>query len=150
MSLDPKLFTDTGKLLMYDSDALTVCLPCAHKLCSNCLKSFSVDKKITCSVCSQTFSDEDYPIDDLLIEILNLNPVEINRGKKIQELLSSTRRLLEKSNEHVAHINSFILSAESIIKNYFHMLKSRACRILDDKMHQLSEHKSLIIEKLNQ
>lgn len=130
-------------------------LHCSHNICLNCFKSLHKEfpiEKIDCPVC-QTENQvprTGFPINTLIVSLLELEPVEIRRGKNFETLTESTCRILTELNSIIAELNDKIINAEANIKRFCGELREQVNYATNKKIDQLNQNREIFFAQIIQ
>ena len=101
-------------------------LPCGKSVCSKCIQVIIIgmektDKALKCLVCDKLHSKSEFPVNEGLMKLLQKQPSEVYRGKKVEDL---------KGNLKV--IKSNMINMEKVLKNSVDHLKEHCLKIRGD------------------
>lgn len=130
-------------------------MPCSHNICLNCFKTLKTElsESIECPVChldNPIPKDKGFPINYLLTELLDLETVEVKRGKNFEHLIDSTSELLMQLNQLIAELNDKLYSSEEKINASCSDLREQINLAANTKIEQLNKFRETFLERINE
>ncbi|CAF1012048.1 unnamed protein product [Brachionus calyciflorus] len=129
-------------------------MPCSHNLCNNCFKTLKNDlppASLECPVCHTVnpIPERGFPLNALLADLLDAEPVEVKRGKSFQKLIDSTKSILNELNSLVADLNTKVISGEHTITFYCSQLREQVNYSTNKKIDQLNQNREIFLGRIN-
>lgn len=138
-------------------------LPCSHNVCKNCLNSMISEStsRIECPVCGQLHpvngpvdgsnkNSKVFPLNDLINELLSLEPVRVSRGIEFEHLLDTTADLLREINKQIGTLNSQLTQSERNIKNVCGSFRELINKSANEKLAELKKNRELLLSQVNE
>ena len=128
-------------------------LHCSHNICLNCFKSLNKEypiDKLVCPVCQteNQVPKTGFPINTMIANLLELEPVEIRRGKNFETLAESACSILIELNSLIGELNDKIVNAESNIKRFCAELREQVNYATNKKIDQLNCNREIFLDQI--
>ncbi|RNA16369.1 E3 ubiquitin- ligase TRIM71-like [Brachionus plicatilis] len=129
-------------------------LPCSHNICSNCFKSLKNEYPadvIKCPVCQteNSIPPTGFPINTMIVDLLEFEPVEIRRGSHFERLIESTSQILVDLNGLIGQLNDKIINGEANIRRFCVELREQVNYSTNKKIDQLNQNREIFFGRIN-